>query len=118
MTKPNYRPLVKDYVLSVLADEDHGIENPTEQQLFAYAKDRFFSEYGWSVARIGLQKSIREWLLGLAINIEYTYYDIGLKLTQWGILDGTETENQRDKALDQYWDRVAMVLFSEFNKGA
>jgi hypothetical protein len=116
MTKPNYRPLVKSYVLSVLADHDHNLENPTDDQLFAYAKDRFFSEYGWQVKRIGLQPAIREWLLGLALNIEYTYYDIGLLLQSWGILKGTETEGQREKALGQYWDRVAVVLASEFEK--
>jgi hypothetical protein len=109
MTKPNYRPLVRSYVLSVLADHDHNLENPTDDQLFSYAKDRFFAEYGW-------QAAIREWLLGLALNIEYTYYDIGLLLQSWGILKGAETERQREKALDQYWDRIAVVLASEFNK--
>lgn len=114
MTKPNYRPIVRAYILSVLADEDHGIESPTEQQLFAYAKDRFFSEYGWQVDRIGLKSAIREWLLGLALNVEYTYYDIGQLLISWGIT--WNTEHQREKALDQYWDRLAMALFSEFKK--
>lgn len=116
MTKPNYRPIVRQYVLSVLMDEDHKLDNPTEQQLFAYTKGRFFAEYGWQVSRIGLQQSIREWLLGLALNVEYSYYDIGLLLQSWGVLKGTETDNQREKALDQYWDRVAMALFTEFNK--
>ena len=116
MTKPNYRPIVRQYVLSVLADEDHESDSPTEQQLFAYAKDRFFAEYGWQVKRLGLQPTIREWLLGLALNVEYTYYGIGLLLQSWGILKGTETDTQRDKALDQYWDRLAMALFTEFNK--
>lgn len=119
MNKPNYyRPLVRSYLLSVLTDEDHEIDNPTEQQLFSYAKDRFFSEYGWAVARIGLQKAIREWLLGLALNVDFSYHDIGQRLLLWGIIDGTETERQREKALDQYWDRLAVCLLSEFNKGA
>lgn len=116
MTKPNYRPLVKSYVLSCLWNHDHGLENPTDEQLFQYAKDRFFSEYGWSVPRIGLQASIRDWLLGLALCIDYTYYDIGLRLQSWGILSGNETDRQCEKALDQYWDRVAVCLASEFNK--
>jgi hypothetical protein len=114
MTKPNFRPLVKTYVLSVLADHEHNINQPTNDQLFQYAKDRFFSEYGYLVRKIGLQPAIREWLLGLALNIDYTYYDIGLRLKEWGVLSGNETDREREKALDQYWNRIAVCLASEF----
>ena len=117
MNKANYKPLVRSYVLSVLSDEDHNIDQPTEQQLFTYAKDRFFSEYGWAVKRLGLQGAIKEWLLGLAIGIDYTYFDIEQRLKSWGIVNGNETEKQLDKKLEQYWDRVAMALYTEFNKG-
>lgn len=116
MSKPNYRPIIRSYLLSVLADEDHGITDPTEQQLFNHAKERFFSEYGWYMDRVGLQQAMREWLLGLALSVDYTYHDIEQRLLSWGIMKGNETEKQRDKALDQYWDRLAVRLISEFNK--
>jgi hypothetical protein len=114
--KKQITPQVKAYLLNVLLSEDHNIEDPTDEQLFAYAKDRFTAEYGWSIPRQGLQGAIREWLLGLALNVVYTYYDIECLLKVWGILDGSESEKKLDEELDLYWDRLAWELAKAFKK--
>jgi hypothetical protein len=114
--KKQITPQIKAYLLNVLLSEDHTIEDPTATQLFSYAKDRFMSEYGWAIPRQGLQGAIREWLLGLALNVEYTYYDIEVLLKVWSILDGSESEKKRDKELDLYWDRLACELAKAFKK--
>ena len=114
--KKQITPQIKAYLLNVLLSEDHNIEDPTATQLFTYAKDRFMSEYGWAIPRQGLQGAIREWLLGLALNVEYTYYDIECLLKVWGILDGSESVKKLDKELDLYWDRLACELAKAFKK--
>lgn len=114
--KANYKPVIRSYLLDCLQSEDHNIDQPTEAQLFNYAKQRFFAEYGWQVERLGLSQAIREWLLGLAINVEYTYYDIEQKLLLWGVLSGNYSDIKREKELDLYWSRLAMVLSTEFKK--
>ena len=115
MTKrKNYTPAIKAYLLTVLADEDHGLENPTDDQLFQYAFNRYASEYAWNENRLSRQDNIKEWLLGLALNVDYTYYDIGLRLKEWGVLTGNETEDKQDRELDQYWNRLAFNLMKNF----
>ena len=44
----------------------------------------------------------------------YTYYDIGLRLKEWGVLTGNETEAKQDRELDQYWNRLAFNLMKNF----
>lgn len=113
-TRKNFTPAIKAYILTVLADEDHALENPTEQELFAYSANRYASEYAWNENRLSRQENVKEWLLGLALNFDYTYYDIGLRLKEWGVLTGNETEAKQDRELDQYWVRLANVLIKNF----
>ena len=113
-TRKNFTPAIKDYLLTVIADEDHELENPAEKELFAYAANRYASEYAWNENRLNRVDNIKEWLLGLALNVDYTYYDIGLRLKDWGVLTGKESETKQDQELDQYWLRLASVLNKNF----
>lgn len=116
MTRKNFKPAITAYVLECLANEDHGLDNPTGDQLWAHVKNRIESEYGFMIKRIGLQNAIREWLLGLAINCDYTYFDIEQRLKSWGVLSGNESETKLDKELDLYWDRLASVITQNIRK--
>lgn len=115
MTRKNFKPAIKAYLLTVLADADHGIVNPTEYDLIKYAKDRFYSEYKFRVIQVGLQKAMIDWLQGLAINIEFYYCDIEKLLLSWGVINGSESELVMGKQLDLYWSRVAVNLLEMFN---
>lgn len=116
MTRKNFKPAITNYILECLANEDHGLENPTNDQLWAHVKTRIESEYDHMIKRIGLQNAIREWLLGLAINCYYTYFDIEQRLKAWGVLSGDESEAKLDKELDLYWDRLAAVIAQNVRK--
>lgn len=116
MTRKNFNPIIKAYLLTVIADCDHELESPNDKDLIKYCKERFYSEYGFMVARVGLQNAIREWLLGLALNVEYSYYDIEQLLLSWGVLDDKYTENKLDNELDLYWTRLSSNLAQMFNK--
>tara|TARA_R100000951_G_scaffold88686_1_gene76762 strand:- start:57 stop:410 length:354 start_codon:yes stop_codon:yes gene_type:complete len=113
-TRKNFTPAIKVYLLTVLADHDHEIENPTDEQLFEYAFNRYVNEYSWNENRLSRLENIKEWLLGLALNVDYTYHDIGLRLKEWGVLTGEESETKQDQELDQYWSRLASVLNKNF----
>lgn len=113
-TRKNFNPAIKAYLLTVLSTEDHELENPTNKELFGYAANRYASEYAWNENRLDRVSNIKEWLLGLALNVDYTYYDIGLRLKEWGILTGEEKEAKQDQELDRYWDRLALALNKEF----
>lgn len=114
-TRKNFTPTIKAYLLTVLATEDLELENPTDQDLFNYAFNRYASEYAWNENRLNRVDNIKEWLLGLALNVDYTYYDIGLRLKEWGVLTGKESEAKQDRELNQYWLRLASVLNKNFN---
>ena len=116
MTRKNFKPAITSYVLECLAEEDHGLDNPTTDQLWAHVKSRIDSEYGFMIGRVGLQNAIREWLLGLAINCDYTYFDIEQRLKAWGVLSGNESEAKLDKELDLYWVRLASVITQNIRK--
>lgn len=116
MTRKNFTPAIKAYLLEVISTEDHEIENPTEKELFTYVKERFNSEYGFMIDRVGQQNACKEWLQGLALNVEYTYYEIEKLLRKWGVLHSNSTDSQVEKELDKYWDRLACNIVKNINK--
>lgn len=116
MTRKNFKPLFTSYILDCLADEDHGLENPTDDQLWAHCKARIEAEYGHTISRVGLQNAIREWLLGLAISCDYSYEDIETLLLMFGVLTGNESETKLEKELDLYWSRLASVIAQNIRK--
>lgn len=109
--------IIREYVLSVVEDGLNGEELTTDQEKIAYLKDRFCSEYQGNIDRLGKIKACREWLLGLALNVDYSYYDIEQKLKEWDILDGSESEKVLDKELDQYWDRLSSGVIYMIDRG-
>ena len=72
-----YKENYKNYILDCIDSEDDLINQElTRDQKIQYLFDRFNSEYGWNIQRVGKYKAMQEWLSGLAINIPYTYFDI------------------------------------------
>ena len=104
------QPMIRQYILECIDEGLEGEDLTTDQAKIKYLRDRFNSEYGWMIQRVGTVKACREWLLGLALMVDYTYYDIEQRLKLWGIIDGTESEKKLDAELDRYWDRLASAV--------
>ena len=105
-----YKKNYKNYILSTIEEDGEGKPLKTDQEKIKYIFDRFYSEYGWNIERVGKQKAMEEWLAGLALNVKYEYEDI-IKLA---IEMGSINENPNDKIIERvqynYWNFMANVI--------
>ena len=110
-----YHDNYKNYILDCLDAEDGLIDKElTREEKIKYLFDRFYSEYGFMVERVGKQKAIEEWLSGLAINIPYTYEDIIYMAKNMGSVDSDLTQVQEDNICQNYFNFMAcMVMLLE-----
>ena len=109
-SRKQFQPMIRQYILDCINEGLEGEDLTTDQEKIQYLRNRFSSEYGWMIQRVGSLKACREWLLGLALMVDYTYYDIEQRLKLWGIIDGTESEKKLDAELDLYWDRLGEAV--------
>lgn len=94
---------VRSYLLEVAESE----EMATIKDL----KDKFLNEYGWAVERLGQYNACIEWLRGLGINVDYTYYDIIQLMAEWLDESTEEAERWLDKRGDGlYWQLLAREI--------
>ena len=98
-----YIQTVGDYLRPIidnsLEDYDHK-GTITDEIRLEHIFMRLHSEYDHEVARRGVMGALTEWLMGLAIGIDYTYYEIG-KLGQAWHKDGLTEKEQED--FEQNW---------------
>lgn len=76
-------------------------------------KSEFINEYGWAIARLGEHNACIEWLKGLGVCVDYSYYDIAQLVAEW--LD--ESTEEAGKWLDKrgdglYWDLLAREILA------
>lgn len=71
-------------------------------------KERFLQEKSYEIKRVGELNACIDWLRGLAINVDYCYFDIVKRLAEW--LDDTE-ENQW-KYIDSQGDDIYWLLIA------
>ena len=109
-TRKQIQPMIRQYILDCIEEGLEGEDLTTEQAKIKYLRDRFNSEYGWMIQRVGKIKACREWLLGLALMVDYSYYDIEKRLKSWEVIDGSESEKKLDAELDLYWDRLGEAV--------
>lgn len=104
--------MIRQYILDCIDEGLNGEDLTTDQAKITYLRDRFTSEYGWMIERVGKQKAIREWLLGLALGVDYTYCDIEKRLALWGITEKSHPAYAEGEwvELDRYWDRLAEAI--------
>ena len=114
-----YKKNYKNYILSTIKEDSEGKAITTEKEKINYIFDRFNSEYGFMIARVGKQKAIAEWLSGLALNIEYyndAIVDLAVKM---GSIEPNPNDKMKDKVAANYWDFMAnVILWFEPKKGA
>jgi len=110
-----YKENYKNYILDCIDSEDDLINQElTRNQKIQYLFNRFNSEYGWNIQRVGKYKAMEEWLSGLAINIPYTYFDIIELAQEMGSIDSNPSEALKDRVCENYFSFMAqMVLLLE-----
>jgi len=110
-----YKENYKNYILDCIDSEDDLINQElTRDQKIQYLFNRFNSEYGWNIQRIGKYKAMEEWLSGLAINIPYTYFDIIELAQEMGSIDSNPSQALKDRVCENYFSFMAqMVLLLE-----
>jgi len=110
-----YKENYKNYILDCIDSEDDLINQELiRDQKIQYLFNRFNSEYGWNIQRVGKYKAMEEWLSGLAINIPYTYFDIIELAKEMGSIDSNPSQALQDRVCENYFGFMAqMVLLLE-----
>ena len=113
-----YKKNYKNYILSTIEEDEEGKPLTTDQEKINYIFNRFNSEYGFMIERVGKQKAISEWLSGLALDLEYYYSDIIKLAIKMGSIDENPSEKLQSKICQNYWDFMAnVILWFEPKKG-
>ena len=105
-----YKKNYKNYILSTIEEDGEGKPLTTDQEKINYIFDRFNSEYGFMIERVGKQKAMSEWLSGLALDIEYYYDDIVKLAIEMGSIDPNPSDKLRNKVEQGYWDFMSNVI--------
>jgi hypothetical protein len=104
-----YKPRYEAYILDAVTDKN-GDELPTREAKIERLFDRFNSEYGFNIARMGKQKAIAEWLSGMAINIECYCDDIVKLAIKFGSIDKNPSDKLYNKVCENYWSFMANII--------
>jgi len=107
-----YKKNYKNYILSTIVEDGEGKPLTTDQEKINYIFDRFNSEYGFMIERVGKQKAMSEWLSGLALDLEYYYSDIIKLAIKMGSIDENPSEKMQSKICEKYWDFMANIIMS------
>ena len=105
-----YKKNYKNYILGTIEEDGEGNPLKTEQEKINYIFNRFNSEYGWNIERIGKQKAMAEWLSGLALNIEYyddAIVDLAIKL---GSINSDPSNKLRTQVSQNYFNFMANII--------
>ncbi len=111
--KVNHNDYKKNYIKFVLGCvefdcEEKLLTNDTDKA--KYILDRFNSEYGFMVERVGKQNAIAEWLQGLALALPYYYDEIVNLAVEMGSINPKPSDKLRDRVLDNYWLFMANII--------
>ena len=112
-----YKKNYKNYILNTIEEDGEGKPLNTEKEKIKYLFDRFNSEYGFMIERVGKKKAIAEWLSGLALDIEYYYDDIVKLAVKMGSIEENPSEKLQARVKENYWDFMANVILSFEPKG-
>ena len=105
-----YKKNYKNYILSTIQEDAEGNPIKTDEEKVKYIFDRFYSEYGWNIERVGKQKAMAEWLSGLALDIEYYNLSIVELAVKMGSINENPSEKLQQKVINNYWSFMANVI--------
>ncbi|BAQ84205.1 hypothetical protein [uncultured Mediterranean phage uvMED] len=96
-------------------EDDYSIDSFNNNEIIDFIKSSFYSTNQWSIDRYGRQKSLTDWLQGLALPIDFYYCDIIQLAKDWGSIPQNATEKQESKICDNYWSFMANKLGQLFD---
>ncbi len=106
-----YKENYKNYILNCLDSEDDLIgKNLPRQEKIKYLFNRFNSEYGWNIQRVGKRKALEDWLSGLAINIPCYHFDIIELAKEMGSIDENSDDAVEDRVIENYFSFMAGII--------
>ena len=105
-----YKKNYKNYILSTIQEDGEGKPIKTDDEKIKYIFDRFNSEYGFMIERVGKQKAMTDWLQGLALDIKYWNDDIVPLAIKMGSIDKNPSEKLQAKVIENYWSFMANVI--------
>ena len=106
-----YKENYKNYILDCLDSEDDLIgKNLPRQEKIKYLFNRFNSEYGWNIQRVGKRKALEDWLSGLAINIPCYHFDIIELAVKMGSIDENSDDAVEDRVIENYFSFMAGII--------
>ena len=107
-----YKKNYKNYILSTIEEDGEGKPLTSDKEKINYIFDRFNSEYGFMVERVGKQKAISEWLSGLALDLPFYYNEIVDLAVKMGSIDPNPNDKVRERVEQGYWDFMANIIMS------
>ena len=110
-----YKKNYKKYILNAIEIGISGELLNTDQHKIDYIYERFYSESGYLVERLGLQKAIADWLSGLALDIAYYDQDIIDLAIDMGSIDEKPSDKLKAKVIDNYFKFMANIILTELN---
>ena len=105
-----YKKNYKNYILSTIETDNEDKPIKTDNEKIKYIFDRFNSEYGFMINRVGKQKAMSEWLSGLALNIEFYYDDIVKLAVKMGSIDPNPNDKLKNRVEQGYFDFMANII--------
>ena len=105
-----YKKNYKNYILSTIEEDEEGKPLTTDQEKINYIFNRFNSEYGFMIERVGKQKAISEWLSGLALDLQFYYNEIVDLAVKMGSIDPNPNDKLRERVEQGYWDFMSNVI--------
>ena len=107
-----YKKNYKNYILSTIEEDEEGKPLTTDQEKINYIFNRFNSEYGFMIERVGKQKAMAEWLSGLALDLPFYYNEIVDLAVKMGSIDPNPNDKLRERVEQGYWDFMANIIMS------
>jgi len=109
-----YKKKYERYILAIVADKmkEEDIKKINRNTKIYYLFDKFNTEYGFMVARVGKQKAIAEWLAGLPLNIPYIHDDIINLAVKMGSIDKNPSNKLQDRVVENYFNFMANMILS------
>jgi hypothetical protein len=96
-------------ILDAINENSEGESITLTSDKINYGRERFASEFQWSVKRHGKLQSLTDWLQGLALNVPYNNHEVLENAKNAGIFHGEGREGAEDDFLEMYWRKLALA---------
>ncbi len=98
--------------------EEYEIENYTDTASAlncVYAE--FKNQFEWKIKRVGEHNAFIEWLKGLPMQFDYSYFDMRERIKYWFNQSNEEASKYSDEQVDKlYWNLLAREFFTLVKK--